>query len=127
MFIVAFFGLLMMILSVLMIVNPDYWADGIIKFSEKSWFHPFEIISRFVFGLLFVLSARQTPYPTLILVIGYLLIAVSVGLLFTPPSKHKQFALWSAEKFRTKFRPLGFLSLLFGAFLVFLSIKNSIL
>ncbi len=123
MYVIAFFGFLMMILSVLMIAKPDYWADGIVKFSEKWWFHPFEIISRFVFGLLFVLYADQTTYQTLILVIGYLLIAVSIGLLFTPPSKHKQFARWSAQKFRNKFRPLGFVSLLFGAFLVFLAIK----
>lgn len=114
----------MMLLSIVMIINPGYWADGIVKFSKKPWFHPFEIISRFVFGVLFVLFAPQTPYPTLVLVIGCLLIAVSIGLLFTPPSKHRQFALWSAEKFRNKFRPLGFVSLIFGAFLIYLAVKN---
>ncbi len=45
MYLIAFFGFLMMILSILMIAKPEYWADGIIKISEKSWFHPFEIIS----------------------------------------------------------------------------------
>lgn len=124
MYVVAFFGFLMMVLSGLMIIKPAYWADGIVKFSEKSWFHPFEIISRFVFGLLFVLVANQTPYPTLIMAIGFLLIAVSIGLLFTPPSKHRQFALWSAQKFRNKFRPLGFVSLIFGAFLVYSAVQN---
>ena len=124
MYVVAIFGILMMLLSVVMIINPDAWANGIVKFSEKKWFHPFEIISRFVFGLLFVLFARQTPYPTLILIIGYLLIAVSIGLLFTPPSKHKQFAVWSAQKFRDKFRWFGFGSFLFGAFLIYAAIRN---
>ena len=102
-----------------MIINPAYWANGIIKFSEKSWFHPFEIISRFVFGLGFVLFAGQTLYPTLMSIIGYGLIAVSVGLLFTPPSKHREFALWSAEKFKNYFRWFGFVSLVFGAFLIY--------
>ena len=112
-----------MAFSVLMIVNPEYWANGIVKFSEKSWFHPFEIISRFVFGLGFILFAGQTNYPILMSIIGYLLLAVSVGLLFTPPSKHKQFALWSADKFRNKFCWLGFGSLMFGAFLVYTALK----
>lgn len=122
--IILFFGILLMLLSILMIVNPEYWANGIIKFSEKSWFHPFEIISRFVFGLSFILFAGKTDYPNLMLAIGYLLIAVSVGLLFTPPSKHRQFALWSAKKFRNKFRWLGFGSLGFGAFLLYAALKN---
>ncbi|MDQ3132590.1 MAG: hypothetical protein M3Q99_17725 [Acidobacteriota bacterium] len=76
-------------------------------------------MSRFVFGLGFVLFAEETLYPKLTLAIGYLLIAVSVGLLFTPPSKHRKFALWSAHKFRDKFRWLGFGSLIFGAFLIY--------
>jgi hypothetical protein len=122
-YIIAFFGVLLMAFSVLMIVNPEYWANGIVKFSEKSWFHPFEIISRFVFGLSFILFAGQTLYPTLMSIIGYFLLAVSIGLLFTPPSKHKQFALWSAGEFRNKFRWLGFGSLAFGAFLVYASVK----
>ncbi len=109
----------MILLSLIMIIKPAYWANGIIKFSEKSWFHPFEIISRFAFGLGFVLFAGQTAYPTLMSIIGYGLIAVSVGLLFTPPSKHREFALWSAEKFKNYFRWFGFVSLVFGAFLIY--------
>ena len=124
MYVVAFFGFLMMILSGLMIIKPEYWADGIVKFSEKSWFHPFEIISRFVFGLGFVFFADETLFPKLIMIIGYLLIAVSIGLLFTPPSKHRHFALWSAHRFRNKFRLFGIFSLLFGAFLIYIAIKH---
>ena len=124
MYIIAIFGILLMIFSVIMIINPELWANGIVKFSEKPWFHPFEILSRFGFGLGFVLFAEKTPYPTLMLIIGYLLIAVSIGLLFTPPSKHRQFALWSAQKFRDKFRWLGFGSLAFGAFLIYTGARN---
>ncbi len=111
-----------MLFSILMIINPKYWANGIVKFSEKPWFHPFEIISRFVFGLGFVLFAGQTLYPTFISITGYVLIAVSVGLLFTRPSKHKEYAVWSAEKFKNYFRWFGFTSLVFGAFLIYAAI-----
>ena len=124
MYFIAFFGFLLMLFSVLMIIKPECWADGIVKFSQKLWFHPFEILSRFVFGLGFVLFAEETLYPKLTLVIGYLLIAVSVGLLFTPPAKHRQFAVWSAHKFRNKFRWLGFASLFFGAFLIYIAIDS---
>ncbi len=107
-----------------MIINPEYWSNGIVKFSEKRWFHPFEIISRFAFGVVFVIFAGQTLYPKLMSFIGYLLIAVSVGLLLTPPSKHREFAVWSAERFRNLFRPLGFISLLFGVFLIYAAMQG---
>ncbi len=122
MYVVAIFGILMMLLSVVMIIAPKYFANGIVKFSEKKWFHPFEIISRFVFGLGFVLFAAQTRYPTLMSVIGCVLIAVSLGLLFTRSSKHKEYAVWSAEKFKNYFRWFGFVSLAFGAFLIYTTV-----
>lgn len=122
MYFIAFFGLMLILLSLVMIINPEYWSKGIVKFSKKPWFHPFEIISRIGFGVVFVIFAKQTLYPKLILFLGYLLIAVGIGLLLTPPSKHKQFAVWSAYKFKKTFRPMGFGSLLFGAFLFYAGI-----
>lgn len=113
-----------MLLSIVMITNPDYWSNGIIKFSEKPYFHPFEILSRLAFGIGFIMSADQTLYPILMLVIGYLLIAVGVGLLLIRSSKHKQFAVWSARRFKNTFRPMGLGSLFFGAFLVYATVSG---
>jgi len=122
---IAFFGFLMMLLSVLMIANPDNWSNGIVKFSENPYFHPFEILSRLIFGVVFIIFADQTLYPTLMRIIGYLLIVVGVGLLLTPPSRHRQFAVWSAQKFRNTFRPAGLGSLIFGAFLIYAAVQGS--
>lgn len=122
MYAIAFFGLLMIFLSIVMIINPEYWSQSIINFSEKTYFHPFEIISRGLFGVVFVYYSEQTLFPTLMLVFGYMLIAVAVGLSLTPPSKHRLFAVWSADKFKNTFRYAGMGSLLFGAFLVYSAI-----
>ncbi|MGH9948694.1 MAG: hypothetical protein ACRD6X_16080 [Pyrinomonadaceae bacterium] len=119
MYVIALFGLLLMLISFYMIAFPCRFAAGIVVFSEKAWFHPFEIVSRFVFGLAFAVYAGSTIFPTFILAMGVLLIAVSIGLLLTPPSKHREFAVWSAERFKNLFRPLGFLSLVFGAFITY--------
>lgn len=124
MYLIVFFGFLLMLLSIVMIASPGYWASGIVKFSEKSYFHPFEILSRLAFGAAFIVSADQTLYPTLTLIIGYLLLTVGVGLLLTPPSKHKQFAVWSARRFKHSFRPMGVVSLFFGAFLVYVALPG---
>lgn len=127
MYIIALFGLLLMVLSTLMIISPASWANNIIKFSEWPYFHLFEIFSRLVFGAIFVKYSDQTLFPNIMHALGYLLVAVAGGLSLTPPSKHKQFAVWSAHKFIKIFRIAGSASLLFGAFLIYASLKNLIM
>ena len=80
----------MMVLSLLMIIKPEFWANGIVEFSEKPYFHPFEIISRFSFGIIFVLFAEKTLYPKLITIIR----------LFTACGQHRT-AFYASGKAQT--------------------------
>ena len=63
MYLIAAFGFLMMVLSLLMIVKPDAFSKGIIVFSEKSYFHLFEIISRLAAGVIFAGFSANTVFP----------------------------------------------------------------
>jgi len=121
MYFLLFIGLLTIALSCIMVVNPRYWANGIIRFSEQSYFHWFEVISRLLAGLLFLLYGQQTVYPKLMSGIGYLLLIVSLGLIIVGSNKHRQFAVWSAHKFKSVFRVSGLFSFSFGVFLIYLS------
>ena len=111
-------------LSFIMVINPGYWSNGIVSFSEKPYFHPFEVISRILFGGIFVVFVDQTLYPALNTAIGYVLVLVGIGLLLTPPSQHRRFAVWSAQKFRHIFRPAGVASFGFGLFIVYSAIGS---
>ncbi|MCW8878318.1 MAG: hypothetical protein OQJ89_11960 [Kangiellaceae bacterium] len=121
-FSVVIFGSLMMFFSLIMIANPTYWGEVIVRFSLKSWFHWFEVVSRLTFAVLFFLAAQYSPFPNLILTMSYLLFFVSAFLLIMAPKRHKAFAVWSAKSFNKWFRPLGVLSLGFGGFLVYISL-----
>lgn len=105
-----------------MIVKPNYWSDAMVNFSKKPYFHWFEINTRIGAGLVFVLFNKSTLYPHLILSMGYLLIAVGFGLLITGSVKHRKFAVWSADKFKSIFRLAGIGSFIFGLFLIYISI-----
>ena len=120
---IAFFGGLLMVFSLVMIFSPQQWAKGILRFSQQTYFHPFEIISRVLFGMLFIAFAQQTLYPGVMSAIGYLLLSVGVGLAFLPPEKHRQFAVWSASRFEKSFRVAGIVALPFGAFLIYASVS----
>lgn len=121
---IAFFGILMILLSVLMVIDPDSWSNGILKFSRMTYFHGFEIVSRLSFGAIFVAFSEQTLYPAVIGALGYLMVAVGVGLLIAGPSRHKQFAVWSAKKFNKTFRPAGIASTVFGVFIIYAALNG---
>ena len=119
MYAIAFFGILMILLSVMMMLDPDKWSTGILKFSQITYFHGFEIASRLLFGAIFVAFSEQTLYPSVMIAFGYLMVAVGVGLLIAGPSRHKQFAVWSAKKFNKTFRPAGVVSTVVGVFIIY--------
>ena len=121
MFVFIIFGLLTICLSSIMVISPQKWSNGIVAFSEKSYFHWFEVISRFIAGVLFIAFHQHTSFPQLMLAIGYLLLAVSLGLIVVGSAKHKEFAVWSASKFKSTFRVAGICSFCFGLFLIYIA------
>lgn len=119
MYAIAINGALMVAISLIMIAKPNYWGKLIVRFSRMPYMHPLEIVIRLGFGLLFVRYADESKFPLMIRIMGYVLLAVGVGLVFTPPSSHRRFAVWSVERFSRIFRPAGILSLAFGLLLIY--------
>jgi hypothetical protein len=124
MYLIVLFGALMMALSATIIIWPGAWADGIVRFSQWRWFHPFEVLTRLAFGIAFLKFGPLTANPATMEVIGWVLVAVGIGLALTPPSLHRKFALWSAHAFRHIFRPAGIATLLFGGFIVLSALRG---
>jgi hypothetical protein len=121
---IGVFGLLMLLISVLMIARPNLWIDLALKFSRLKYMHPLEILIRLLFGVTFVNYGSETDYPILIEYIGYLLLAVGAGLLLTPPSQHRRFAIWAITKVGRGFRIAGLGSLVFGGFLIYVALST---
>lgn len=104
---IALFALLLAAFSVLMIVSPSRFSQGIIQFSQQPWFHLFEISSRLLFGLGFVIFADSSIFSTAITLMGYVLILVGIGLAFTPKASHIRFAELAANYGTRYFRFTG--------------------
>lgn len=126
MYLIAVFGFLMMMFSIVMVVNPDSFSNGIIWFSKKSYFHLFEIISRIIVGIIFITNSPSTVFPKVIYMIGFILVLVGCGLALTPPHLHKKYAVWSANSFRNKFRIIGIVSIPLSLFLIYIAIGKQI-
>jgi hypothetical protein len=122
MILITGFGLMMMALSLLMIISPHTFSKGIIRFSQLTYFHIFEMMSRLFFGVVFVYYSPLTLAPTINVVLGYLMLIAAAVLCVVGAKKHRTFALWSATKFRSTFRFFGLFSLVFGGYIVYTSI-----
>ena len=122
MYAIALFGAIMVVMSLAMVASPEGWGKAIVRFSRMPYMHLFEIITRIGFGLLFVTYADHSKFPTVITFIGYMLLAVGVGLMLTPPSYHRRFAVWCAAKLAKYFRAAGLASLAFGIFLIYAAV-----
>lgn len=119
MILLVLFAIVMMVLSCIMIISPNKWSQGIITFSNKPYFHLFEVTSRLGFGVIFITLSPQTLYPQMFFYIGLILLFVGCGLMLLTSAKHRQFALWSATAFLHTFRIAGCCSFLFGGFLFY--------
>ncbi len=114
MLIILAFGFGMMTFGIMMIKNPIGFSQSIKVFSEKPWFHMFEIMTRLVIGCLLLFVATDTAYPFTFTLLAGILCFTSLFLIIIGAKRHKQFALL-AVKIGKHFRILGVLSVLCGA------------
>ncbi len=122
MYSIALFGSILAAISLVMVAKPDAWARCIVRYSRMRYMHVLEILIRVGFGVLFLRFADDAKFPLTMKIIGYILLAVGVGLTLTPPSSHRRFAVWSVEKFSRYFRRAGLVSFAFGVFLIYTAI-----
>jgi len=115
---IAFFGLIMIALSFMMIFTPQAWLDRALRFCRLPYMHPLEIAIRLGFGAIFILFADDTRFPVTIRSIGYLLVAVGAALLFLRPSYHRRVGLDLVQRAAKWSRLAGCFSLALGCFLV---------
>lgn len=121
MFLLVIFGISMLGFGLFMVSKPMQFSNGIAQFSQKPWFHVFEIFSRFVVGILFLLLANATPYPVFFTWLGSIFCLVSVILVIIGAERHKKFARLTSG-IGHKFRMLGVGAILCGAGLVYVGL-----
>lgn len=120
---IAAMGLLTVVLSLIMIVNPKGWARGILAFAAWRWFHIFEITSRLALGLVLLYFADQTLYPTVMRVLGGLFMFAGAFLIFMGVKRHREFADRVAE-YVWLYRPAGIAALGFGVFVIYAAVAG---
>jgi uncharacterized membrane protein YjdF len=121
MILLTIFGFGMFVLGSVMAFKPVAFSNGIASFSQKSWFHAFEITSRIIFGILLILFAEQSSFANLLYFLGGILCFVGVFLLLIGSKRHKRFALLTS-RIGEKFRPIGVVGQICGVVLMYIGL-----
>ncbi|WP_339725467.1 hypothetical protein [uncultured Paraglaciecola sp.] len=122
MHLLVIFGTAMLGFGCYMVAKPLQFSKGIARFSEKKWFHAFEIITRLAIGVVFLICADKTSDATLVSLLGGILCFVSLFLIVIGPSRHRRFALLTSG-IGKNFRILGLFAIVGGLGLVYLGLE----
>ena len=123
--IIKIFGILMLFSGIILLINSEIIIGWIKDNMENTSLYVSAIVVRFVFGVLFIVAAREAKYPIVIKFFGYLFIIAAIIFIFMGQESFQAFiaSLFPNVK---PFAPIsGLLSIAFGGFLIYAFSKNN--
>jgi hypothetical protein len=122
--IIKLFGILMLLSGISLLIKPEIILDWIENNLENTSLYISAIFVRLVFGILFIVAARESKYPGLIKFFGYLFIIAAIIFTFMGQESFQDF-ITSLIPDVKPFAPLsGLLSIAFGGFLIYAFLRN---
>ena len=115
--IVLLFGVLILLGSVTLIVNPEYIFGIFANYGETPGLHIFAIIVRIILGIALVIAAADSKYPIALHILGWLTLIVVLVLSAIGRERFKSLIKWSLGINPNIQRVMGFFGILFGSLL----------
>ena len=112
-------GLYLIGLATIAFVSPQRAKVFLASMASSAFAHYLELSVRFVIGAAFVMYAPQMKLANVFLLLGWVIIATTIGLLAVPWRLHHRFASWSVPQ-ATRNMPLFALGSLAGGVFVLL-------
>ena len=116
------FGVLLILLGISLLIHPDFLFGFMENHSGNLWLYIFAIAIRVAIGILLIRSAKESKYPSIFYLLGFLFlgaaIVLSITLIFGPERIQELI-----PPLITAFRPIAYipalLSMALGAFLIY--------
>ena len=122
--IIKLFGVLMLFAGIVLLINPEIIIDWIANNKENTSLYLAAIVVRFVFGILFIIAAKESKYPQVFKIFGTLFIIAAIIFVFMGQKSFQNF-INSLIPDVTPFAPVaGLLSIAFGGFLIYAFSRN---
>ena len=115
--IVLLFGVLILLGSVTLIVNPKYILGIFVNYDDTPGLHIFAIIVRIILGIALVIAAADSKYPIALQILGWLTLIVVLVLSAIGRERFKSLIKWSLGINPSIQRVMGLFGILFGSLL----------
>ena len=115
--IVLLFGVLILLGSITLIVNPEYILGIFANYGETPGLHIFAIIVRIILGISLVIAAADSKYPMALQILGWLTLIVVLVLSAIGRERFKSLIKWSLGINPSIQRVMGVFGILFGSLL----------
>lgn len=117
--IIIIFGGLIIVGGVGMLVKPDFIFDFLKRESGNRNLHLFAIIIRLLIGIILILFAGMSAYPTIMEALGWFTVIAAVALILIGRKNFQRLIDW-AVTFLKPYRFIGgLLAIVFGGFLIY--------
>lgn len=114
----------MLLSGISLIIKPEIIFVWIENNMENTALYISAIIVRLVFGILFIVAARESKYPRVIKFLGYLFIITAIIFIFIGQDSFHIFITFLIPNVKP-FAPIsGILSIAFGSYLIYSFSRN---
>ena len=114
----------MLLSGISLLIKADIIFVWIENNMENTSLYIFAIVVRLVFGILFIIAARESKYPGIIKFFGYLFIIAAIILIFLGQESFQDFIASVIPEVRPFAPVIGLLVIAFGGFLIYAFSRN---
>ncbi|MBT8384676.1 MAG: hypothetical protein KJO83_03080 [Bacteroidia bacterium] len=122
--IIKLFGILMLLAGLSLLINSEFIIGWIEDYMEHKSLYISAIVVRFVFGILFLAAAKESKYPGVIKVFGYVFIIAAIILFLIGQVRFQDFITTLIPNVEPFAPVIGLLVIAFGSFLIYSFSKN---
>ena len=117
-YIIILFGAATIVAGIIIVINPESVFGLMRKKLESLGLHIFAVVVRIIIGVVLIMCAAESKYPTAILILGWISIAAASILGVMGRTNFRRLMSWALSLKPTFGRIGGFIAILFGGFLV---------
>ena len=117
-YIILFFGILIGLGGVVLLVKPDYIFSQLKKYGDSLGLHVFAIVTRIILGVALITGASESRYPVALQSLGWLVIFAALVLGVIGRERFKNLLKWVLKLAPSFQRLAAVFAILFSVFLI---------
>ena len=116
--IIKLLGILIILFGVLIFIKPEIFFGWIEANRGNIAFYILAIVTRLVFGILFIIAAKDSKYPNAINIFGYLVLIAAIVFIFIGHTGFQDFVSSTIPFAKPAGSVLGLFGMALGGFLI---------